>query len=219
MVNIVLADDHIVVRKGLIALLSTEPDLNIIGEAENGIEALELVSKLKPDVLLLDLMMPLMNGLEVTRSINRRPGQTRVVILTMHSNDAYVTEALRCGAMGFILKEASPDELIKGIREVAAGNKYLGSSLYPIAESEIDGDAAPPEKTASLTKREEQILQMAARGLSNQEIADKLRISQRTVETHRNNLMHKLDLHSQIQLTNLAIQRGMISLPDISRKD
>jgi two-component system response regulator NreC len=219
MLNIILADDHKVVRKGLRALLITEPDFKIVGEAENGLEALELVEKLKPDVLVLDLMMPVLSGLEVIRCLCQKPCHTRIVILSMHSSEAYVIEALRLGADAYILKDSSPDELIKGIRQVAAGNKFLGA---PLSCKSIEDytciEMSPSILSESLTKREEEILQMASRGLSNQEIADKLGISSRTVETHRNNLMHKLNLHSQIQMTNMAIQRGLISTIDTTRK-
>jgi two-component system response regulator NreC len=220
MLNIILADDHKIVRKGLKALLSTEPDFRIVGEAENGLEALELVEKLKPDVLVLDLMMPVLSGLEVTRSLCQKPCRTRIVILSMHSSEAYVIEALRLGAQAYVLKESPPEELIKGIREAAAGKRFLSA---PLSGKAIDDftymiEMSPTNTAESLTRREEEILQMASRGLSNQEIANKLGISPRTVETHRNNLMHKLNLHSQIQMTNIAIQRGLITAADSSQK-
>ena len=217
MLNIILADDHKVVRKGLKALLSTEPDFRIVAEAENGQEALELVEKFKPEILILDLMMPVLSGLEVTRSLGRKPCSTRIIILSMHSSEAYVIEALRLGAYGYILKESSPEELFKGIRQVADGQRFLGA---PISLKSIDEDYLMIETSPSkenLTRREEEILQMASRGLTNQEIADKLGISSRTVETHRNNLMHKLNLHSQIELTNMAIQLGLLSISDTSQ--
>lgn len=129
MLNIVLADDHKLVRKGLAALLATEPDFLMVGEAENGLQALQLVDKLQPDIIVLDLMMPVMSGLDVTRSLCQQTCRTGIVILSMHSDDAYIFEALRSGAQAYILKDAPPEELIKGIREVSAGRRYLCSSL------------------------------------------------------------------------------------------
>ncbi len=129
MLKIVLADDHRLVRKGLAALLGTEPDFMMVGEAENGLQALQLVERLQPDILVLDLMMPVMSGLEVTRSLLQRSCRTGIVILSMHSDESYIFEALRLGAQAYILKEAPPEELIKGIREVAAGRRYLDASL------------------------------------------------------------------------------------------
>jgi DNA-binding NarL/FixJ family response regulator len=216
MLNIILADDHKIVRKGLKALLSTEPDFRIVGEAENGQQALELVEKLQPDVLVLDLMMPIMSGLEVTRSLCQKPCRTSVVILSMHNNEAYVIEALRLGAKAYILKESPPEELINGIREVAAGNRFLGA---PLSHKSIDDytlsiNLDPAKGPASLTKREEEIAQMVSLGLSNHEISGKLGISTRTVETHRNNLIHKLKLYSQIEMGSLAIQQGTIPSVD-----
>lgn len=218
MLTIILADDHKVVRKGLRVLLSCEPDFQIIGEAENGKDALNLAESLKPDVIVLDLMMPEINGLEVARLVCQKPQHPAIVILSMHSNEAYVVEALRLGAQAYILKEASPEDLVFGIREAFAGRRYVSQPLSSktLEKYTLDLNYAKTDAANSLTKREEEILIMAARGLSNREISEKLDISQRTVETHRNNLMHKLNLHSQSQMTNLAIQRGLISPKDKS---
>jgi two-component system, NarL family, response regulator NreC len=198
MLKIVLADDHKIVRKGLKALLSSEPDFRIVGEAENGLEALEQVEKLKPDVLVLDLLMPGMNGLEVTRTLCRQPCFTKIVILSMHSSEAYVMEALRLGARAYILKESPPEELITGIRQAAAGHLYLCSPLTGKAANAYAflDDITTAGNCERLTRREEEIWQMAERGISNKDIAEKLGISIRTVETHRNNLSHKQNLRS-----------------------
>jgi two-component system, NarL family, response regulator NreC len=212
MLDIVLADDHKVVRKGLSALLSSESDFRIVGEAEDGLQALALVEKLQPDILVLDLVMPGLSGLEVTRSICCKPSHTRIVILSMHSNEAYVVEALRLGAQAYILKEAPPEELIKGIRQVAAGHRFLGAPLscQRIDDYMLTFNLSPDSFNGNLTEREEEILKIASQGLTNQEIAARLGISIRTVETHRNNMMHKLHLHTQVEMTNAAIQRGFI---------
>jgi two-component system, NarL family, response regulator NreC len=216
MVNIILAEDHKVVRKGLNALLSSEPDFKVVGEAESGQEALDLVEKLQPDILVLDLVMPGLNGLEVARILGRQPGRTRIVVLSMHNSDVYIYEALRLGALAYILKESPAEELIRGIREAASGRRYLG---FPLSAKLIEDYSIHLQQHQSafcsnLTRREKEILQMAARGCSNNEIAACLDISLRTVETHRNNLMHKLDLHSPIQLANTAVQLGLLDSPD-----
>lgn len=213
MVNILLADDHEVVRKGLKALLSAEPDFNIIGEAGDGIDTVELVSKLQPDILVLDLMMPGMNGLEVTRRLTKKNPDVGIIILSMHSNEAYVLEALRSGARAYVLKESPPEELILGIREVVAGHQYLSS---PLSEKSIDSytqkvEFSENEPFSSLTAREREILFLIAQGRSNSEIADELGISARTVETHRTNLMHKLGLHNHAQLMQFAIRKGIMT--------
>jgi two-component system, NarL family, response regulator NreC len=220
MLTIILADDHKVVRRGLRVLLSGEPDFQIVGEAENGRDALNLVEETKPDVAVLDLMMPLVNGLEVTRSLCQKQPHPAVVILSMHGNEAYVVEAFRLGAQAYILKDATPEELIHGIREASAGRRYVSQPLANSVTGVMNIDTGYPsaEFSDKLTQREEEVLTLAARGLSNQEISEQLDISKRTVETHRNNLMHKLNLHSQSQLTNLAIQRGLISGKNKSSK-
>jgi two-component system response regulator NreC len=213
LINILLADDHEVVRKGLKALLSAEPDFNILGEAGDGIDTLELVSKLQPDVLVLDLMMPGMNGLEVTRRLSKKNPEVGIIILSMHSNEAYVLEALRSGAKAYVLKESPPEELILGIREVVAGHQYLSS---PLSEKSIDSytqkaEILNNEPFSSLTAREREILLLIAQGRSNSEIADELSISARTVETHRTNLMHELGLHNHAQLMQFAIRKGIMT--------
>ena len=212
MIKIVLADDHQVVRKGFKALLSAEADFSVVGEAGDGLEALNLIEQLQPEILVLDLMMPGINGLEVTRQASKKNLKTSIVILSRHSNEAYVLEALRSGAKAFILKESPPEELIKAIKEVSCGRRYLSS---PLSERAIEAytrraEVKAPEPYDQLTTREREILQLAAQGCTNTEIAKRLFISSRTVETHRTNLMRKLSLHNHIQLIQFAIQHGII---------
>jgi two-component system response regulator NreC len=212
MINIVLADDHQVLRKGLKALLTTEPDFQIIGEVGDGLETVKLVELLLPDILILDLMLMGINGLEVTRQLNKKCPQTNIIILTMHSNEAYVLEALRSGAKAYILKEANPEELIHAIREVMAGRRYLSSIL---SERAIEFYAMNTESKqvspySLLTTREREILQLTAQGMSNLEISARLYISPRTVETHRTKMMHKLKLHNSAQVMQFAIQNNII---------
>jgi two-component system response regulator NreC len=212
MINIVLADDHQVVRKGLNALLSAEADFSIVGEAGDGLETVQLVERLRPDILVLDLMMSGINGLEVTRQLNKKGVKTGIVILSMHNNEAYVLEALRSGARAYILKDSPPEELTRAIREVSSGRRYLSSPLTELAIEAYTqrAEVRPIDPYEQLTTREREILQLAAQGCTNAEIASRLYISPRTVETHRTNLMRKLGLHNHTQLIQFAIQHGII---------
>jgi two-component system, NarL family, response regulator NreC len=212
MVTLVLADDHPIVRKGLKALLEAENDLWVAGEASDGLEAINQVEKLKPDVLLLDIMMPGLNGLDVARQVSQHFPLTRIIILSMHSNEAYVLDALRNGASGYVLKDAGIEELVEAIRQIMAGHRYL---CPPLSERAIE-EYVQRSKTSeldpyrSLTKREREVLHLAAEGKSNSEIATRLSISVRTVETHRMNLLHKLFLRTQTDLVRFAMQKGII---------
>ena len=210
--TILLADDHPVVRQGLRALLESEPEFAVVGEASDGLEAVGLVERLKPNVLVLDLMMPGLNGLEVARQVRQRAPKTRVVFLSIHANEAYVLEALRNGAAGYVIKDATTAELVRAVREVAAGRRYLSP---PLSEHAIEAylekaKGAPLDRYETLTTREREVLHLAAEGLSNPEIAARLGISPRTTETHRAHLMSKLGLHSQTDLVRYALRRGII---------
>ena len=216
MPSIVLADDHLIVREGLRALLEAEPDFTIVGEASDGPEALETVERLKPNVLIINLVMPGLGGLEVTRLISRRKLKTRVVILSMYGNEAYLLQALRNGAAGYVLQECRADELVHAIREVGAGRRYLCSKfskfdLNTYLEKAQAGKLDPYE---TLTAREREVLQLTADGNTSAGIAARLEISERTVESHRANLMRKLDLHSQTDLIRYALKRGIILLEE-----
>ena len=212
-VSILLADDHHVVRQGLRTLLETYPDLMVLGEASDGLDTLRQVERFKPHVLVVDLMMPGVGGLEITRLVKRDFPQTRIVILSMHANEAYVIEALRSGAAAYVLKEATADELIHAIREAAAGRRYLSP---PLSEHAIEAyalksnDGASLDLYETLTTRERQVLHLAAEGHSSPDIAERLSISPRTAETHRANLMRKLGLHSQTELVQFSIRRGIL---------
>jgi len=210
-VTILLADDHAIVRDGLKALLKDEQDFVVIGEAADGLEAVRMVDRLGPDVLVWDLRMPGLTGLEVTRQVSRL---TNVVILSMHANEAYVIEALRKGAMGYILKDSTSADLVKAIRGVLSGKRYLSQ---PLSETMVDAllkrsKTSELDPYETLTTREREVFQLVAQGKSNLEISELLTLSPRTVEIHRANMMHKLNLESQADLIRLAIKRGVISL-------
>lgn len=215
-VSIVLADDHAVVRKGVRALLDSEPDFNVLAEATNGTEALDIVRELHPDVLLLDLVMPGCKPLDVTAEAHQRSPETRIVVLSMHRNQAYVQAALKGGAAGYVLKQSPSTEIVEAIRAAVQGNLYLSP---PLSEQAIQGyvlqlrtEQLDPFET--LTGREREVLTLTAEGLNNRDIATRLNIRPRTVETHRANLMSKLGLHSQADLFRYALQRGLVPVEE-----
>jgi DNA-binding NarL/FixJ family response regulator len=210
--RIILADDHHVVREGLRALLEAEPDLTVAGEAADGLTTVHLVERVKPDVLVVDVMMPALNGLEVTRQVVRRSPDTRVIVLSMYSDESYVMEALKNGAAGYVLKSSTRSDLVQAIREVMAGERYLSAPLSARAVEAYVERAKGTEVVAydTLTSREREVLQLAAEGYTNAEIAARLSISSRTVETHRSAVMHKLGLRRQTDLIRYALMRGIL---------
>jgi two-component system, NarL family, response regulator NreC len=217
MITILLADDHPIVRQGVRGLLESEPEFEIVGEADDGRTALELAETLKPDLAILDLMLPDLNGLEVTRRILRASPHTRVAILSMYADEPHVLEALRAGAIAYILKGTSTETLLFAVRETLAGRRYLSP---PLSDRAIEayllqaGEASRAmDRYDLLTAREREVLELLARGASYAEIAERLIISPRTAETHRTNLMRKLDLKTPADITLYAIQRGLIA-PD-----
>jgi two-component system response regulator NreC len=214
MTTIVLAEDHRIVRQGLRALLEAEADFSLVGEAGDGLEAVRLTEQLQPDVVVLDLMMPGINGLEATRQIRNCCPKTHVVILSMHADESYVLEALRNGASGYVLKDSSADDLARAVREVVAGRRYLSA---PLSERAIEvyiqeAQETPLDPYEKLTNREREVLHLVAAGHSSTEIAERLSISSRTVETHRANMMRKLNLNSQTDLIRYALKRGIIPM-------
>jgi two-component system response regulator NreC len=211
--TIVLADDHPVVLWGLRALLEPEPDLRVVGEARDGLEAVRLVERLEPDVLVTDLIMPGLMGLDVARQVRERVPETRVLVLSIHSHEAYVLEALRNGVLGFVLKDTAAAELRDAIFKVASGRRYLSAALSERAIDAYAGSAAslPSEPYDALTTREREVMHLAAEGCSGAGIAERLSISLRTAEAHRGHLMRKLGLRTQTDLIRFAIRRGILS--------
>lgn len=211
--TVLLADDHPVVRHGLRALLSAETDLRVVGEVDDGLQVPDRVEQSKPDVLVVDLMMPGLNGLESTRRVVQRSPRTRVVVLSMHNNEAYVLEALRNGASAYVLKDSSATDLVRAVREVAAGRRYLSP---PLSELSIEAylekaRRASPDPYETLTAREREVLQLSAEGHTSTEIGARLNISPRTAETHRANAMHKLHLRTHTDVVRYAMGRGLLS--------
>jgi DNA-binding NarL/FixJ family response regulator len=212
--QILLADDHQVVLDGLKALLAGEADFQIVGQATDGLQVLPKVLELKPEVLVLDLMMPGLNGLEVARQVRDKAPETKVIVLSMHSNDAYVVEALRNGAVGYVLKTAESRALIDAIRAVRGGARYLSPPLSEekLARWEQDAKAAPFDLYDTLSTREREVLQLAAEGLTSAAIGTRLQIGKRTVETHRANLQRKLGLKTQADLVRFAVKKGVVGV-------
>jgi DNA-binding NarL/FixJ family response regulator len=215
-VKVLLADDHPIVRQGLRNLLNSEQDFKVVGEASDGLNALELVDKQRPDVLVVDMMMPGLNGLEVIRRAKHSVPGLRIIVLSMQNADAYVVDALKLGASGYVLKDTGPAELIQAIRDVVAGQRYLSPAISErLTNTYIQqSSAATEDPYQRLTNREREVLQLVAEGHTSTEIAARLFISTRTVELHRSKVMSKLSLHSQNDLLRYALKCGILSLDD-----
>lgn len=211
-ITIVLGDDHKIVLRGLRALLEAQPGFQVIGEATDGLKVAGLVERLKPDVLVLDLVMPGLGGFDVTRRLAKRQPKTHIVILSMYSSEAHVAEALRSGASAYVLKDASAEDLVTAIREAAADRRFLSA---PFSNDLIESFLSRPggiDPYDTLTPREREVLHLVAEGLTSGAIASRLFISPRTAESHRANLMRKLGLRSRTDLVRFAFQRGLVPL-------
>lgn len=214
--SVILADDHPIVRRGVRAVIEAEPGFQVIAEAGDGLEAVRLTEVHSPAILIVDLMMPSLTGLEASRQVRQKSPNTRIIILSMHATESYVLSALRNGAHAYVLKDNAAEELITAIREVLAGRRFLSKQLSERAiESYIEkAEATAVDSYDSLTSREREVLKMAAEGLTNHEIADRLFISHRTAETHRANLMKKLHLANHTELIRYAIRHGLVPLDE-----
>lgn len=214
-IRVVVADDHTILREGVHSLLSLESDISVVGEARDGLEAIELVEKADVDVVIMDMVMPRMNGLEATREIKRRWPNVKVLVLSMYDDDEYIQQVIQAGASGYVLKRVAAEDLVRAIREVHGGASFL---YPPIAAKLIDdylrlvrGDAHP-DSEGVLTPREREVLKLIAEGNTNQEVAAALHLSKKTVESHRSNIMRKLDLRDVTDLVKYAIRKGVVSL-------
>ncbi len=215
--KVLLVEDHIVVRQGIKALLSEDPDLEIVGEADNGREALNLVSDLQPDVVLMDISMPGLNGIEATRQICQTYPDVKIVILSMHANEEYVFQVLQAGACGYVLKQSDSSEVLTAIRAAISGGSFLSP---PISRTVIQDYVHRAEARGQgddldlLTSREREVLQLLAEGLPNRKIAEQLSISIKTVETHRSNMMNKLGVSNKTELIKYALRKGWAMLEE-----
>ncbi|MDJ0828714.1 MAG: response regulator transcription factor [Desulfobacterales bacterium] len=211
--RLVIAEDHTILREGLRALLASDSNLQIVGEAEDGREAIQCVEKLLPDLLLIDLSMPKINGIAAIKDVKKRYPQTKIAVLTVHKAEEYILAALQAGAEGYILKDATHDELLIAIRHVLDGQTYLSPGISKkIIEGYLENKTSAEIDPAwnRLTQREREILKMIAEGYKNKEVAETLCISLKTVEKHRANLMKKLDLHNTAELTVFALEKGLV---------
>jgi DNA-binding NarL/FixJ family response regulator len=212
--RIVIAEDHTILREGLRALLCTEPDFEIVGEAQDGREAVRSVQSLVPDLVLMDLSMPKMDGLSAIKEIKKTRPETKIIALTVHKTDEYVLWALQSGVDGYVLKDASRTELAMAIKNVLDGKRYLSPDISgKVIEGYLEGKGVIKTKSTwdFLTEREREILKLIAEGYKNREIAEYLCISQKTAEKHRSNLMRKLDVHNTAALTAFAVDKGLVS--------
>jgi DNA-binding NarL/FixJ family response regulator len=212
--RIVIAEDHTILREGLRALLSSNPDFEVVGEAADGREAIRCVEKLKPNLVLTDLSMPRMNGMDAIREIKRRSRETKVLALTVHKTEEYILATLQAGADGYLLKDSTHGELLAAVRHVLSGKHYISPGISDkVLDGYLEGRKSLKTRTSweTLTQREREVLKLIAEGYKNKEIADDLCISVKTVEKHRANLMEKLNLHNAQALTTLAIERGLVS--------
>jgi DNA-binding NarL/FixJ family response regulator len=214
-IRVLLAEDHTIVRKGIRSLLDEEPGIEVVGEAEDGREAVDKVEQLVPDVVLMDISMPTLNGLEATRQIVKHWPEVKVLILTMYTDEEYIFQFLRAGAAGYLVKKTAPTELILAIYAVYRGESFLSPAISKTVIEEYirhAGDSAPEDDYDKLTDREREVLQLLAEGFTTKEVAHHLHISVKTAGVHRTNLMDKLDLHNLSDITRYAIRKGIISL-------
>jgi DNA-binding NarL/FixJ family response regulator len=215
--RVLLVDDHTVVRQGLKALLASEADIKVIGEADNGRDALNQIAELQPNLVLIDISMPGLNGIEATRQIRHNHPEVKVVVLSMHANEEYVFQVLRAGASGYVLKQSDSMEVVTAIRAALSGGSFLSP---PISRAVIDGYVQRTEARGQgddldlLTPREREILQLLAEGLPNRLIAEQLSISVKTVETHRSNMMNKLEVKNKTELITQALRKGWVTLEE-----
>ncbi len=230
-IRVLLVDDHAILREGIRYLLSASGEVDVVGEAQDGLEALEMVESMKPDAVLMDIAMPRMNGIEATTELKKRHPELPVLILSMYDSEEYVLPILRAGASGYVLKRAAAQELVSALKAVMAGQVILHPDVArTVMENLSHGGGAGagggaqgssvPDPTLhplleQLTEREKEVLTLIARGLTNQQIGEKLFISIKTVQAHRANLMEKLDLHDAVELTKFAIKTGLVSLDEM----
>jgi two-component system nitrate/nitrite response regulator NarL len=214
-IRLLLVDDHPIVLDGIKSHLGAQPEFEVVGDAANGLDAVRKAKLILPDVVLLDINMPAMNGLEAMVHLRKQVPNAKVIILTMHDSKEYIAQIVRLGARGYLLKDCSPTELVSAIKAVHCGEVYFSPTVSKVlVEEMVDGKKAADQPIpAPLTEREREVLSLIAEGLLNKQIADRLGIGVRTIETHRERIMRKLDIHTVAGLTKYAIARGMTSMP------
>lgn len=207
-IRVVIVDDHQVVLEGFMARLELEPEIDVVATASNGLEAIDLVKQYEPDVTLMDVSMPIMNGIDATRLIKEEVPDAKILMLTMHDNREYIMKVMQAGAVGYMLKEISAEKMVQAIKTVNQGSTYFCES---VTQTLFTQDVTPAiQKPNPLSRREEAVLKLVAQGYSSKKIASMLNISYRTVETHRQNIKHKLDIHSTAELAKYAVQHGLL---------
>lgn len=211
--SVLIVEDHTLLRQGLIAMISSDPALEVVGEADNGRDAIRQAAQLKPDVILMDINMPVMNGSEALTEIKHRDPNIKVIMLTAHNAEEYIRDSIKAGANGYVLKQATRDELIMGIHKVIGGKTYLTPDVADkLFNKYLSGSAVQEAPTwEQISKREREVLKLVAEGNTNKIIANQMCVSIKTVEKHRSNLMKKLDLHNSAALTAYAIEKGIIT--------
>jgi two-component system response regulator NreC len=212
--RIVLGDDHTLLRQGLRKILEERPDWQVVAEAGDGREAVRQIVAVRPDVAILDIGMPLLNGIDATRQVVRRLPECRILILSMHANEAYIIQALKAGAKGYMLKDSADTDLIRGVSSVAAGKSFFSPDVAKVMLDDYVRHLAEKgivDRYDSLSEREREIFQLVAEGRSNKDVAELLSVSPATVETHRAHILQKLDVHNTAELVLYAVRRGVIS--------
>ena len=214
-IEVILVDDHSIVRQGIRSVISQDPGISVVGEASDGKEAVKLAKEKSPDIVIMDITLPLLNGLEASHQILKQNKNIKILILSMHDNRVFIENALGYGVKGYILKDSAADEIVKAIREVNEGRYFLSSKISSFVVQDYVAKKKKKMKLRSisiLTDREREILQLIAEGLNNKEISQKLRLALKTVLVHRNNIMRKLEIHNQAQLIRFALKEGITSL-------
>ena len=214
-IQVILVDDHSIVRQGIRSIIAQDPDISVVGEAADGKEAVKLAKEKSPDIVIMDITLPLLNGLEASHQILKQNKKIKILILSMHDNRAFIENALGFGVRGYILKDSATDEIIRAIREVQEGRYFLSSKISSFVVQDFVNKKKKKMRLRSisiLTDREREILQLIAEGLNNKDISQRLKLALKTVLVHRNNIMRKLEIHNQAQLIRFALKEGISSL-------
>lgn len=213
MIRVAIADDHAILREGVKLLLEADPDIEVIGQASNGLEAVRVAAEQKPDVMLMDIQMPGVDGIEATERVRRQAPTTKVLVLSQIDNEEYLVRVLQAGAMGYVLKQNASEELVAAVHTVQKGHVYMTPSMASrFVQMYFRKEEEKKDRSKQLTPREQDVLKGIADGLTNRQIADELNVSIKTVQTHRGNIMEKLNLHDRVELVKYALRSGLVQL-------